>query len=382
MSFAIDVRVVLTVALLLLMAGAVWARLRTVPPGHADSESALMAIFANAPVAVLWLDDMGNLRMANVQGRALVGIDPNATTLPAAEWQSRLLEDVRAVLASESGSVVGSGRSRTLNLPEQRIWHWWVTPWNGGALVFVNDVTTLQQAEQATHMLLSDLAHELRTPLATLATHLEVLRLPTIAPEIRDQSVQFLREETQRLVRLVNNTLELGRLQSSSGLERRPVQLFPLVEAVVAQLHGEAQANEVAVSAAAAANLPAVWGNADRLKQVLLNLIDNSIKYARAGDQVVVTVTAEAEGVACSVCDNGPGIPAEHLPNVTRRFYRAVPSGMPGSGLGLALVAEILRQHGAQLSVESRSESQVRPGESPGTCVRFVLPLWREGAET
>jgi two-component system phosphate regulon sensor histidine kinase PhoR len=169
------------------------------------------------------------------------------------------------------------------------------------------------------------------------------------------------------------------------------LQLFPLVEATVAQLHGEAQAKEVEVSVEAGANLPPVLGNADRLKQVLLNLLDNSIKYARSGDRVVVTLTnvvnnepgGELGGVACSVCDSGPGIAAEHLPYVTRRFYRAVPSGMPGSGLGLALAAEIIRQHGAQLSVESKSEAQVGgqtgKGEKTGTCVRFVLPLWHEG---
>ncbi len=376
LDFAIDLRVALTMVLLLLAGGAVWAWAHTTKPHFVAIQNALLSLFDHAPVAVLWLDGAGALRMANMQGRALLGIDPTATRLPTAEWQSRLLEDVQAVLASPTGS----GRSRTLNLPEQRTWHWWVTAWDAGGLVFIDDVTTLQQAEQSTHLLLSDLAHELRTPLATVATHLEVLRLSTIAPEIRDQSVQFLREETQRLVRLVNNTLELGRLQSSSGLERRSLQLFPLVEGVVTQLHGEAQANRVEVSIEAAANLPPVLGNADRLKQVLLNLLDNSIKYARAGDLVIVSLTSEAGGVACAVCDNGPGIAAEHLPYVTRRFYRAVPSGMPGSGLGLALAAEIVRQHGAQLSVESRNEAQVADGESTGTCVRFVLPGWSEGA--
>lgn len=374
MDFAIDLKVALTVVLFLLGGVALWAWARPNPQTVA-AEGALLPVFLHAPVAVLWLNGEGELLMANLQARALLGIDPSVLQLPVTEWRSRLIEDVKAVVASPAGT----GRSRTLTLPEQRTWHWWVTAWQGGGLVFVHDVTTLQQAEQATHVLLSDLAHELRTPLATLATHLEVLRLSTVAPEIREQSIHFLREETQRLVRLVNNTLELGRLQSSSGLERRPLQLFPLVEAVVTQLHNEAQSRGVEVGVEAAANLPVVLGNSDRLKQVLLNLLDNSIKYARAGDRVIVTLSRESGGVACAVCDNGPGIAAEHLPYVTRRFYRAVPSGMPGSGLGLALAAEIVRQHGAQLSVESKSEAQLDTGESTGTCVRFVLPAWNEG---
>jgi two-component system, OmpR family, phosphate regulon sensor histidine kinase PhoR len=381
-DFALDVRIVLTLLLLLVMGGAAWAWWRGGQPPRAAGKDALAAVFAHAPVAVLWLDGTGALRMANAHARVLTGIDTAAAILPAAEWQSRLLEDVQAVLESPADHE----RSRTMALPEQRTWHWWVTAWHGAGLVLIDDITSAQQAERATHLLLSDLAHELRTPLATLATHLEVLRLATVAPEIREQSVEFLRDETQRLVRLVNNTLELGRLQSSSGFELRPVHLFALVEAVVAQLHGEAQSRNVAVSVEAEANLPPVRGNADRLKQVLLNLLDNSLKYARAGDSVVVSLAYEAGGetgdnggVACAVCDTGPGIAAEHLPFVTRRFYRAVPSGMPGSGLGLALAAEIVRQHSARLIVSSRDVATIEPGESTGTCVRFVLPLWRTG---
>ena len=390
MDIAVDLRVLLTGILLPLMLGALWAWARPVAAVATNAlaeEEALGAIFANAPVAVLWLGSDGTVLMANGAARALLGMDAVTRQLPAAAWRARLLEDVQAV----TSNATTSGRSRTVALEEggeavprgavmPRTWHWWVAAWQGGALVFVDDVTSAQQAEQATHLLLSDLAHELRTPLATLATHLEVLRLATIAPEVREQSVQFLRDETQRLVRLVNNTLELGRLASSSGLERRPVQLYPLVEAVVAQLYGEAQAKQVEVSVQAETNLPAILGNADRLKQVLLNLVDNGIKYARMGDRVWVTLAVEAGGVACAVCDSGPGIAPEHLPHVTRRFYRAVPSGIPGSGLGLALAAEIVRQHGAQLQVESISDNTDDSiGNNTGTCVRFVLPAWHEG---
>lgn len=400
MDFVIDVRILLTCILLVVMGIALWAWARPAnafpPDGRAGAQNTLTSIFDHAPVATLWLDGSGLLWMANLRARTLMGIEPTAIHLmgrnmPEAEWQMRLLEDVQSVLTSPTGS----GRSRTLNLPEeQRTWRWWVTAWHGGGLVFVDDVTTLQQAEQATHLLLSDLAHELRTPLATLATHLEVLRLPTVAPEIRAQSIEFLRDETQRLVRLVNNTLELGRLQSSSQLERRPLQLVPLVESVVAQLYGEAQAKGVEMSVdvqgTTGTNLPLVLGNADRLKQVMLNLLDNGIKYARPGDRLVVTLamdmTGDVTGIRCSVCDSGPGIAAEHLPYVTRRFYRAVPSGMPGSGLGLALAAEIVRQHGAQLSVESRNvtlnDEDGNTLESTGTCVRFVLPIWTDGEMT
>jgi two-component system phosphate regulon sensor histidine kinase PhoR len=377
-EWVVDLRIGLTLLLLVLMGGALWAWARP-EPSHGDAAEALTTVFSNAPVAVMWVERTGDVRMANLPARSLTGLDLNGSHLPSSEWQARLLEDVEAVLAN----ATGAGRSRTVDLAEGRTWHWWVTAWQGGGLIFIDDVTRSQQAEQQTQLLLSDLAHELRTPLATLATHLEVLRLATVAPEIREQSVQFLREETQRLVRLVNNALELGRLESSGALERRPLDLFQLVESVVAQLHAEAQAKQMQVSVEAAGNLPLVLGHADRLKQVLINLVDNSIKYSRAGDRVVVTLAKVEGGVSCAVCDTGPGIAAEHLPHVTRRFYRAVPSGISGSGLGLALAAEIIRQHGAHLSVESRGDALVDKASDEasqtGTCARFVLPIWREG---
>jgi signal transduction histidine kinase len=107
--------------------------------------------------------------------------------------------------------------------------------------------------------------------------------------------------------------------------------------------------------------------------QVFLNLLDNVAKHCRPGDRAVVSLERAEEGVACAVRDTGPGIPAEHLPHISRRFYRAAPQAVEGSGLGLALVEEILHRHGSRLEIESRTE-----GDETGTCVRFVLPVLPE----
>ncbi len=106
------------------------------------------------------------------------------------------------------------------------------------------------------------------------------------------------------------------------------------------------------------------------LKQVFLNLLDNAIKYSRSGDRVDVSLRQRQGEMACAVCDNGPGISAQHLPHITRRFYRGVPEGGGGSGLGLALVVEILRRHQSRLEIESQTE-----GEKTGTAMRFALPI-------
>jgi len=178
------------------------------------------------------------------------------------------------------------------------------------------------------------------------------------------------------MARLVNDMLELGRLETSAEIERRAVDLLTVVEQAIAQIAPQAEEREIAVSLEADAPLPLVLGNADRLKQVFLNLLNNAVTYSRPGDRVMVSLRLEREGIACAVSDTGPGIPAEHLPHVTRRFYRAVPKGEGGSGLGLALVKEILRRHQSRLEIESQTE-----GEETGTCVRFVLPVLPEEEE-
>ncbi|RIK42618.1 MAG: hypothetical protein DCC57_18260 [Chloroflexi bacterium] len=357
-----------------LIIGIAWLLARRM---HAVAPAGLEPVLAHAPICVLWLDSQGHLRQANAQARTLLGLPAAPAALPPTEWAARLAEDTTAVVQAGPGG----GRSRTVDLNERQTWHWWVAPWQDGALALIADVSVEQQAAQTTQLLLSDLAHELRTPLATLSAHLEVLRLPSLAPEIQAQSLRFLLDETQRLVRLVNNTLDLGRLESSPPPDLRAVHLFPLVEDVVQQLHGEAHSRGLELGIEATAHLLPVLGQPDRLRQVFLNLVDNAVKYGRAGDRVTIELRGLPQGVACSVCDTGPGIAPEHLPYITRRFYRAVPSGMPGSGLGLALVAEILRQHGAELEISSRTAATLAPGESTGTCMRFVLAaLAQEGA--
>lgn len=106
---------------------------------------------------------------------------------------------------------------------------------------------------------------------------------------------------------------------------------------------------------------------------MVLNLLDNAIKYTRANDQVVVRLAHVASGVQVTVADSGPGIPPEHLPHLTRRFYRAT-AVAPGSGLGLAVAAEILLRHGSRLVIESMHGTQGSNDRATGTTVSFILP--------
>jgi two-component system phosphate regulon sensor histidine kinase PhoR len=328
-------------------------------------------VLEQAPIGLLALGDSRTYRYANPYARHLLGLSSSAGSFTEAEWVSLLEADREAA----QGIGDAAGRYRTVTLPSGETVGWWVALSDGGHVVFLQDVTAQQRAEQAAGYLLSALSHELRTPIATILTHLEILQLPDISTETGQQSLRLLKTETQRMSRLVHRMLELGRLETSAEIEIGPIALLGVVEQAVAQMTPKAEERQVALSLQADTPLPLILGNADYLLQVFLNLLDNGCKYSRPGDRVEVSLRRHREGVECAVCDTGPGIPAEHLPHVARRFYRVDRRGTEGSGLGLALVKEILRRHQSHLTVESRAEGET------GTCVRFVLPVSTGEAE-
>jgi signal transduction histidine kinase len=238
-------------------------------------------------------------------------------------------------------------------------------------VVILLDISAQARIQRASRLLVSDLGHELRTPIATVLTHLEILGLDDLAPDVQNQSLRLARSEAQRMARLVNDMLELGRLEMADALSLRPLDIQALVEDVVAQVVPRASELAIAVNLAVVEPLPLVLGHSDRLRQVVLNLLDNALRYAGSDAEVTLTLRSGAGGVECSVCDTGPGIPAEHLPYIGQRFYRAASEESDGSGLGLALVREILRHHSSDLTVASPA------AEGRGACFRFVLPIAR-----
>ncbi len=325
---------------------------------------------AEAPFGFLVVEGSRLLR-ANVEAQRLLRLPAPPAPLPDAEWLPLLTEDCASARtdASVRADRIPGGRYRTVTFASGQTVRWWVAPWGSRELIFVFDVTPQQRVEQAGRTLINDLAHELRTPIATILTHLEVLGLTDVGEDVHQQSLALSKDEAQRMARLINDMLELGRLETATEFVLRPVELLALVEEVIFQALPQATARKMALSLEAAPPLPLVLGNADRLRQVFLNLLDNALKYAREGDRVVISLARTSGGIACAVCDTGPGIPSEHLPHVTRRFYRVAPKDGTGSGLGLALVAEILRRHNTVLELESRVSGET------GTCARFVLPL-------
>jgi two-component system phosphate regulon sensor histidine kinase PhoR len=355
--FVIDLKLALFI-LFLLAAGMIYlsflvARQRLSSPlwllggAPADWQRAL----DTAPFGLLLLDKSLELEYANSLGKRLLSPD----------WQPDLLSDAAAIQQ-------GKTQYRTLTLPHDRAISWWISGLSNWRLVMLTDLSQQRRLERSSQMFLSTLSHELRTPLTAVLAHVEVMRSPDLPQEVRQNSLNLIHQETNRISRLVQNLLALSRLETTAELQQRPVDLLLIVEEAIAEVFLEAESRLISISLQAGSGLGRVLANPDELKQVLLNVLDNAVKYCRAGDKIEVLLRKKEQGVQIVVGDTGPGIPNEQLPLVTQKLYRGR-TDVEGSGLGLAIVNEILQRHNSELQISSDAE-----GDSTGTTFSFVIP--------
>jgi signal transduction histidine kinase len=202
----------------------------------------------------------------------------------------------------------------------------------------------VEHALESERRFTADAAHELRTPLAALAAQAQVVQRARDAGE-RDHAIEQLIASTRRASRLVDQLLTLARLDPDNAAVSETVSLDRLAENVCAAHGAEAMEKNIALELDAVS--ATIAGNADMLRILLRNLIDNAIRYTSAGGRVTVAV---APGIL-SVTDTGPGIPAAEHERVFNRFHRLAGQDTEGSGLGLSIVARIAERHGASVEL-------------------------------
>ena len=248
----------------------------------------------------------------------------------------------------------------------------------GAALVSFQDVTHLEQASQMRRDFVANVSHELRTPLTALMGFIETLRgAARDDAKARDRFLSIMAEEANRMNRLVGDLLSLSRVESEERVRPKDrVDLAPQLEATLNTLRPLAEEAGVTLKLTAPQAPVAVTGDADQLRQVFTNLVENAIKYGGSGGRVDVLLSASDRDAAVrgpaarvQVIDKGAGIAPEHLPRLTERFYRADKHRsreMGGTGLGLAIVKHIVNRHRGRLRVESTL--------GQGTVFTVILP--------
>ena len=236
------------------------------------------------------------------------------------------------------------------------------------ARTFNEMLDQLAEAYGTQKRFLADASHELRTPLTVIRTSVESLRRGMDAdPVERDETLRAIARESERMGRLVADLLTLARADAGQAIERRHLELDALVLEVYSQEQTLADGVQLQLGEW---DQIAVEGDPDRLKQVMLNLVDNALRYTPRGGTVTLDLLRRGDEAVFRVRDSGPGIPDEHLPRIFDRFYRVdLPRtrGIGGTGLGLAIAREVAEAHGGRIEVESRV------GE--GTTFSLVLPV-------
>lgn len=222
----------------------------------------------------------------------------------------------------------------------------------------------LEDLDQRRRTFLADVAHELRTPLSVIAGQLEGIEdglYPADAEHLAP-----IHAQVKALDKLIDDLRTVALAEAGSlPLDRRPTDLAALIDETVVAFGGQATTLGVQITSDIEAGLPSVDVDAGRIRQVLTNLLANAVRYAGAGGRVRVVARRAADSVVVEVVDNGPGIPAELLPNVFDRFVKDTAS--PGSGLGLAIARDLVQAHGGTI------EALSPPGH--GTTIRFSLPV-------
>jgi two-component system phosphate regulon sensor histidine kinase PhoR len=250
----------------------------------------------------------------------------------------------------------------------------------GEAVVVLSDRTRERVIERMRADFVANVSHELRTPLASLIGFVETLRGPAADdPPAQQRFLEIMAEQGARMNRLIDDLLSLSRIElTEHQTPSQPLDLAALVQRMVAGFEPRLAERQVRLEMRIEADLPIVAGDPDQLAQVLQNLLDNALKYGRDAGVIRLDIRLaqpgnrwpSRRGIVVAVSDQGPGIPREHIPRLTERFYR-VDKGrsraVGGTGLGLAIVKHIVNRHRGHLLIESE--------EAKGTTVSVWLPV-------
>jgi two-component system phosphate regulon sensor histidine kinase PhoR len=349
--------------------------------------SAAQTVLAALPDPLILLDERRRIVRANAAANDLLGMRLVDRDLAVALRHPAVLAAADAVLRGEAARVaefdVSTPVERHLSARLAALSPH--TAEGAVAVLTLHDLTAAKRSEKLRADFAANASHELRTPLASLIGFIETLRGPAHDDAAaRDHFLAIMAEQSQRMKRLVDDLLSLSRIEMN---EHRPptehVNLTRVLHTVADLLEQRAIARDMRIELEVPETSTDVPGDPDELAQVFQNLLDNAIKYSRPGTPIAVSIRASSRflpgtrpgerpaAIAVSVRDHGDGIPREHLPRLTERFYRvdaARSRELGGTGLGLAIVKHIVNHHRGALDIESEL------GEGSVFTVHLPLP--------
>jgi PAS domain S-box-containing protein len=343
------------------IAGALEAALRLEEAERAAGEA--QAVFYAIADGVLLSDPYGRVTAMNRALEALTGWTeaeargrPYAEVLPLATDRADGPADLvsrygRKVPVAVSSAPIFDARGRVV-----------------GGVDVIRDVSREREIDEVKSALISTVSHELRTPLTLIHGFAELLVLRDLPAERQRSSAVEILDASRRLARLIDDLLSVSRMESGRlVLDPRPLDLAAVVERILSPFR--AMAAKHTLRTKLPANLPVVWGDPDKVEQILTNLVGNAIKYSPGGGEVLVTLDVDGDTVQVSVRDQGIGMSPRDMGQLFEKFYRVDREEVRragGTGLGLYITKRLVEMHGGRLWAESW------PGV--GSVFRFTLP--------
>ena len=356
------------------------------------------------------LSGLANQTGATIRGHAVVMLEhqedmqiqastPDAPTLEPVEWQAaqRTLRSAETIYAAAPGWPGSRYEFQPLKSAKGAFGVVGLAPFDGQRSISFHDDATLQtifrhaciaiertrleaeaamardeiERERLRSALLSSLSHDLRTPLASILGAVTSLRElgAGMTAETRADLLVAIEEETERLSRFVSNLLDMTRLEANAiDLKRDWVDLGEVAQLAVGRARRLFQNSQITL--ALAPNLPAILGDTTLVEHVVLNLIDNGVKFSEPGAMVAVGISVDEHNLILTVTDKGCGIPPDALAHVFETFYRVRESNVPGTGLGLAICKRIVEGMGGSIN----AESPVAKRQGTRIIARFPVP--------
>jgi two-component system phosphate regulon sensor histidine kinase PhoR len=335
-----------------------------------DDRARLANILDNMADGVIMTDTDGNISLANKAAEKLFDIN-NTTGKPLIEVvrdyeMDEVLKLCLKTAKTQTAQYESSTSRRYLRAIAIPIAH----DEPSGILLLLQDLTELRDLQTTRRELIGNISHEFRTPLAGIKAMVETLRDGAI--DDKKAAIDFLiriDDEVERLTQIVAELTELSRIEIGKGeLILEPVNLNLLIEEVLTQLSPQVERQQLMVDKKLATSLPPVQADKTRIRQTIVNLVHNAIKFTNTGGKITVATQVQGDSVTLDISDTGIGIAMNDLPHVFERFYkgdRARSGG--GTGMGLAIAKHVVEAHGGNIRVQSE--------EGKGSTFSFSLPL-------
>ena len=343
-----------------------------------EKERARLSTFlSSATDSIIVVDRTSRIVLANPAAREVLG--------PGQDWENESLADVvqnETLLELFRKAEQLDATFGEVPLPDGRTLHASISPISSGDeqiagwMASLQDVSHLKELDEMKTEFINAVSHDLRSPLSgiLIATH-----LVTQTGDVNDQQREFLETIEQRVAAMteqIDDLLDAARIEAGIDMELEPCAIAPLISQVVSQLEELVQDKQLQLEVVTSANLPPVTGNAQRLRQVLSNLISNAIKYTPEGGEINIGTKLSHDEIVVSIQDTGIGIPLTDQPHIFDKFYRVErpeQAHIKGTGLGLAITRSIVEKLGGRIWVQSEVNQ--------GSTFSFALPTIQDRAE-